>query len=809
MTPLSQIFRTLKRSPGYTATIVLTLALGIGANTAVFSLIYGILLEPLPYEKGEQLMVLRQHVDSTNPINVSIAEFFDYRDQSQHIDLVEYHPMSFTLLGRARPERVSTGVVSHDFFDVLGINPLHGRFFVESDEEHGTEAVLLLSYGYFQRSFGGDPAVVGQVFEMNDRPHTVVGVLPPIPQFPNEHDVYMPTVACPFRAAGEQRMHQSRGAFRLLTVFGRRNSAAGGASEGAELVDTEIKAIAERFVPQHAETYGQLGRLGVDTVPLASELTRNARPMLFVLLTTTGLVLLLACTNVANLTVARLLARRRELAVRAALGADRLRLARQSVAESVLLALLGGALGVGLAAGGLGMLKSFAARLSPRAATVDLNPHVLLFALIVALTTGLVFGAAPILSRRLDLASVLRGGGHGSAGGGKTLVRAALVTLQVAVSTILLVGAGLLLRSFDRLQRLDPGFNPDRVLSARIDLNWSKYTSPAQARDFFQQLLAELEGHPSIESAAVGSVAPLTQSGGLNRGIQIEGQPVEDGQPAPTMDMHFVSADYFRTLQIPLDRGRFFDSRDHADAAPVTLINATSAHRFWPDQDPIGRRISLDNGNSWLEVVGVVGDVRHYSLDRQAAEELYVPLAQTGFSNRLVVRTRADPAAVASHLRAAVEAVDAEQPVDRIEALEATRTASLATPRTTAWLLTLFAALALGVTAAGVAGVVAWSVGQRVREIGVRMALGAQRKDVMSMVIRQGLLMVVAGLVLGLIGALFFTRLLADLLYETSGSDPATLVAVAAVLLAVGFLACLPPARRAVSVDPNEAVRSE
>ena len=802
MRELVHVLRGLRRSPAYTVTVVVTLALGIGANTAIFSMIHGVLLEPLPYRDGDELVVLRQQIGDDSPVPVSIAEFFDYRARSKSVDLVEYHTMSFTLLGRSEPDRVTTGVVSHDFFDVLGVAPMHGRSFVADDEAHGAEAVLLISQPFFERAFGGDPAVVGQVFEMNNRPHTVIGVLPPIPQFPNENDVYMPTSACPFRANGERQMHENRGAFRALTVLGRLRP-----DNDVARARADVDEMWRRFAADHADTYSQAPDFAAEAVPLSQELTRRARPMLLVLLATTALVLVLACANVANLMLARLVARRRELAVRAALGAGRWRLTYPTALESLVLATIGGVCGIAMAAGGLGLLRDFTALLSPRAATVDLDPAVLAFGLGLALVTGLLFGVVPALSRRLDLVSAFRDGDHATAGG-RSRLKTALVVLQVAVSTVLLVGAGLLLRSFERLDRVDPGFNPDRVLTAQVALNWSKYTSAQQSRAFFEQVLDRLAGHPAIVSAAVGSVAPLTQQGGNGQTIQVEGQPVEDGQPQPILDLHFVSADYFQTLEVGLVRGRVFDSRDHDQAMPVAVVNATTARRYWPNQDPIGRRISLDGGDSWVEVIGVVNDVRNYQLDRSGAEELYRPFSQTGFANRIVVRTRADPSAVSRDVRQAVFAVDPEQPVDRVETLEALRHASMATPRTTTWLLALFAGLALAITIAGVAGLIAWSVGQRVREIGVRMALGARRRDVLVLIIRQGLTLLSVGLVVGLGCAVFFTRMLADLLFETERLDPVTLAVVAATLLGVGVVACLPPALRAMAIDPQRAVRA-
>ncbi|MEM8995172.1 MAG: ABC transporter permease [Acidobacteriota bacterium] len=746
--------RQLRLHPGYAAAVILTLALGIGANTAIFSVIHGVLLEPLPYADGDELVVLRQWADDAPEIPMSIAEFFDYRDASRSLDLVEYHSMNFTLLGQQAPVRVSTGVVSHDFFDVLGVEPRLGRFFRADDERHGAEAVLILSHGFWRSRFGGQEDVVGQVFEMNNRPHTVVGILPPIPQFPNDHDVYMPTSACPFRAAGAEAIHEDRSAFRNLTVFGRLRDGA-----GLDTARAEARGIAERFFGAHPETYGQIQDFGVKAAPLRDEITREARPMLLVLLGTTGLILMLACFNVANLTLARQMRRRRELAVRAALGAERWGLVKGPLGESTLLALQGGVLGVAVAAGSLDLLENFLGGLSPRIAQIELDLPVLLFALGLSLVTGLGFGGAPLLANRSALTGDLRDGGRGTAGG-RSRVRGLFVAAQVAVSTVLLITAGLLLRSFDKLQSVDPGFATENVLTARLALNWTKYDSPEKTLDFFSRILDKLQAHPAVTHAAVGSAAPLTQGGMMSQDFRIENADDSRGGPDPTLDLAFVSESYFDALSIPLVRGRLFDGRDQAEAPDVAVVSRTFADRHFPGGDPVGRRLLFGDDDAALEIIGVVGDVRQLGLDRRANDLLYRPIRQTGFSNRIVVRTRADPGSMARDVAAAVRAVDPQQPVERIETLEATRSESLETPRTTTLLLSLFAALALAITVMGVTGVVAWSVAQRTREIGLRMALGARRPQVLGLIVRQGLTLVVAGAAVGLVGAFFFTRLL-------------------------------------------------
>ncbi|MEM9557913.1 MAG: ABC transporter permease [Acidobacteriota bacterium] len=795
--------RSLRRSPGFALAAIVTLALGIGANSAVFSLIHGVLLEPLPYRQGEDLVVLRQQTADVDNVPFSIAEFTDYRQRARHLRLVEYHAMSFTLLSEGAPRWVSTGVVSHDFFDVLGVGAAEGRLFRAADEAQGAEAVLILSDAFWRSAFGADPGIVGRVFQMNDKPHTVVGVLPPIPQFPSEHDVYMPTTACPFRAAGQQAMHENRGAFRALTVFGRLLDGA-----GIDTARREAAALASSFVAEHPATYDNAAGFGAQVHALQDELTREARPMLFLLVATAALVLLLACLNVANLSLARLLRRRRELAVRASLGAGRLQIVRQLSAESLLVALGGGACGLVLAWAGLDMLRAFTARFTPRALGIELDGMVLVFTLVLAVVASLLAGVVPALAQRVVLQRVVHETARASEDARSLRSRGTLVVLQVAASVVLLVAAGLFVRSMHELQQVDPGFEPENVVGAMVPLNWTKYSQMEQRVDFFERLLAELDGHPGVVSAAVGSVTPLAQSGGMVQNFRLEGEAPADGV-MPSLDLQFVGGEYFRTLGIPLVRGRLFDSRDHAEAPAVAVISRSLAERHWPGRDPLGRRVSFDDGESWIEVVGIVGDVRQYGLDQPATEGLYRPMPQTGGSNQVFVRARSATPAMAQVLRDAVVAIDPEQPIDRVMPLERTRADSLSTPRLSALLLSFFAALALAVTTAGVGSVMAWSVSRRTREIGVRMALGARAGSVLSMVLRQGLTLVAVGLVLGLVAALAAGPLLSRYLFGVASYDPLTLAGVIAVLALAATVACGLPALRAVRIDPATALRRD
>jgi predicted permease len=540
-----------------------------------------------------------------------------------------------------------------------------------------------------------------------------------------------------------------------------------------------------------------------------------------ILLGTAGLVLLIACANVANLTLARLMRREREMAIRAALGAGKGRLIRQLLTESTLLSVAGGVLGLLFAAGGLQLLVGFAERFTPRANEIRIDGLVLLFTLLVSVATGLIFGLMPVFSSDQNLTGTLKeGGGRSSAGLRRQRVRNLLIVAQVGVSFILLIWAGLMLRSLIKLQHVNPGFDPERVLVMRISPNWSKINTPEETRALLLRILDKTRAEPGVLSAALGSTFPMNQlgitSGPFNRGFQIEGRPIPDGELAPQADFRTASTDYFETVRQPLVLGRTFVDGDHDRAVQVAVINQSTARHRWGDEDPIGRRISFDQPSNvtgrertWLTIVGVVGDVRQYGLDREPADEVYVPLTQAGFGGSLLVRTAADPLSIAKLLREAIYEVDSDTAVDRVQTLEQVRSDAVASPRLTAILLTMFAGLALIITAAGIAGVMALSVNQRTHELGVRLALGASPGAVLGMVMRQGMSFVLVGLSVGVVGALMLGRLMSALLFAVEPSDPITFLAVALVLIAVAAAACFIPARRVTSIDPMLALRSE
>ncbi len=802
-----QAFRSLRKNPGYSLVALLTLALGIGANTAIFSLVYGVILRPLPYSEGDRLVLLRQDLPLADVENVpfSIKELEDLRTSVDALDLVEHHSMTFTLLSKGEPERVSTGVVSADFFDVLRLPMLHGRNFRPDDEIAGAEAVLILSHPYWRRSFGGDPNVVGKVFEMNNRPHTVIGILPPIPQFPVEHDVYMATSACPFRAQGEAVKETNRSAFRNLTVFGRL---APGVSH--ETANAALATAASRFAADFPETY--LARRGyqLSSRDLGEELSQGARPTLLILLGTTLLVLLIACANVANHTVARQMQRHHEITLRRALGAGRRHLLRLLLAESSLLALAGAALGTLLAYAGLGLLTEFIARFSPRAVDVTLDGWVLLFTLVIGLGTALFSGLAPAFSSPEELAAALHEGAGQTSASGLQRLRGLLIVGQVALAFLLLVGAGLTLRSAYHLQEIDPGFQPESVLAAQIPPNWTTYDTREKMLDLFDRVLERVSAHPGVRSAALAGSVPFGRgAGGGPNQLEIKEHEQQDGDLVPTLDIQIASPNYFNTLEIPLVHGRLFTSGDDAESPSITVISQSLAERYWPGEDPLGDHLRFGSQDPWKRIVGVVGDVRVEGLDRAEADEVYLPPKQIGMATWVLLRTSSEPMKLARSLKEVIWEIDPKQPVASIETLESRHRDATASPRLTALLLGLFAALALLITASGIASVIAFSVVRRTREIGIRLALGASKEGVVWLVLRRSLAQVAAGLALGLVAALSLRHVLDDLLFAVSSDDPATFAAVAIILALTAGLGGLLAARRATSIEPAIALRSD
>lgn len=800
-------FRMLRKNPGFTLVALLALALGIGANTALFSVVYGVLLKPLPYAQGKELVVLQQDFPKSSGVNVgfSIKEISDYREQVRSLAEVEqYHQMSFVLLDGQEPNEVRAGVVSPRFFDLLGIKPYLGRFFTASDDVPGADAVLVLSYSYWRSRYGGDKTIIGRHFRMNDKVHTVVGVLPPVPQYPRENDVYMTTTACPFSSSPEARADRSA---RMMRAFGRLKPE-------AELItaNSEMRTVASRMEQEYPGDYPPSRGLHASMDGLQNQLTHQVRPMLLVLLATAGLVLLIACANVANLALARIMRREQEMAVRAALGASRGRMIRQLLTESTLLSLAGGALGLLLASACVEMLVKFIGHFTTRAAEVSISTEVLLFTLGVSILTGLAFGCVPAFSQRLNLVNSLKEGGISSTvKSSRHELRNLLVIGQVALSFMLLIGAGLMVRSFIKLEQVNAGYNPENVLTANIPFNFSKYQQNQELVNFFDRIRTKLEGTPGILTVALNSGAPL-QAGqhAFNQPFIIEGRQMSQRDALPVADLNFASHDCFKLLGIPLISGRFFTAHDNTDAPRVVIISQSLSRHYFPHDDPLGKRISGDGGKHWVQIVGVVGDVKYYGLDKDVLDTAYIPFAQEAMmASSLLIKTVGDPMNYAQQVREAVYSVDPEQPVNQIKTLTEIRGDAMVQSRLTTLLLGLFAGLALAIAATGLSGVIALMVSQRTREIGIRMALGAQSTQVLRMVLLQGMRIISIGLGIGIVAALVFSRLMRALLFSTPTNDPITFAAVALTFLAVGFLASYVPARRVTKVDPLIALRSE
>jgi len=796
--------RTLGRAPAYTAIAVLTLALGIGANTAIFSVIHGVLLKDLPFANGARVVRLKQPVAAgqIDDAGFSVREIADLRSRSRSLQtIVEYHSMSFNMLRRGEPQRVQTGVVSANYFDALGVRPLLGRAFREGEDQAGATPVVVLSYRFWRERLGGDTTIIGKTVEMTDRVHTVIGILPPLPAFPNDNDVFMPVSSCPFRMS---EFWTTRRDVRALTGL-----AVARPGVGLAAVRADLKAVASQMHNEHTESYPAAQGFGIGAGSLLEELAGPARETLALLLATSAFVLAIACANVANLTLVRLVHRRSELVVRAALGAGSGRLARQLLTESVVVAGAGALVGVGLAAALLRVLVPYAARFTPRAFEIGLDAPVLLFTLGVSVVVGLASGTLPLVGMTRDLATGLRARGDGGqARGRRGRAERGLVVAQVAVSVVLLAAAGLSVRSMIELSRVDAGYKPEQVLSLRVTPSRERYQRPEDRVAVTTRIVTDMRALPGVSGVALVAAVPLGEDGRMSHGMLIQGRAVGPNEVAPQAEMQIVSGEYFTTIGVPIMKGRTFDEHDRLGTEEVAVLSRSLAQRYWRDAEPLGARISPDGGDTWLRVVGVAGDVRDHALDQDPIDVFYVAFAQTPGGENVLLRSTNDPARLAKQATAAIRAIDPDMPVDNIRTLMEIRLDSLAPRRLTASLLALFALLAVLIAAAGIGGVLAFSVSQRTREIGVRLALGAQRIEVLALVFRQGGAMIAIGLAIGAVGALWLTRFMQGLVFGIGARDPLTLAVACLTLAAVGLIASLGPARRATAVDPVIALRN-
>ena len=792
--------RMLAKNPGFTLIAVLALALGIGANTAVFSVVNAVLLRPLPLKEPDRLVWMwgdRIRQQGNGRGSISPPDFVDFREQNQVFERISaFQNFPFNLTGSGEPERINGVRVSAGFFETVGVAPLHGRTFVSEEEQDGRGQVAVIGYGLWQRRFGGDQSLVGKTISLNGNSVTVIGIMPLGFQFPRDEIELWTPITFGLQQTSVRRFHFIRPIARLKPGV------------SLEQAQAEINAITVRLEQQYPDSNTNYG---ARLVLLPEQIVGDMRSTLWMLVAAVAFVLLIACANVANLLLARATTRQKEIAIRAALGAGRWRVVRQLLTESVALALCGGLLGFLIAWWGVKLLVALGPSNIPRLREVTVDGGVLGFTLVVSLLTGILFGLVPALqASRSGLGETLKEGSRGTTGLGGRFMRSALVVSEIALSLVLLVGAGLVLKSFLRLSQIDPGFQSVNTLTMQVGLTQARYADAPPRAAFFQQLLPRLAALPGVQHA--GAVSQLPMSGQNNdTSFVVEGRPPSSPGERLGANQRVVTPDYFRALGIPLLKGRYFTERDTTTAPNAIIISQTFATQVFPNEDPIGKRLTIDFGQPWTgEIVGIVGAIRHAGLSIEPWREMYFAHAQnpSGGMN-LVVRAAGDPMILASAIKSEVQALDKDLPLFNIRTMETVVSDTVAQPRFRALLLGIFAAVALILAAVGIYGVMSYYVTQRTHEIGIRMALGAQRRDVLRLVVGQGMTLAVIGVGIGLAAAFALTRWIATLLYQVRPTDPMTFTIISLLLAVVALLACYIPARRASKVDPMVALRYE
>lgn len=812
MLDLRYTIRSLSRARGFTAAVVLTLGLGIGANTAIFSVVRGVLLKPLPHQDGERLMYLRQSTNGPGgeDIAFSVPEIDDFRNSSKTLGgIAEYSPVNFTMVEEGEAVRIDVGLVTGNYFSVMGLTPVLGRAFDKGDDGPGAAPVMMLTYEYWQKRFGGDPAIVGKSLHIGGKAVPVVGVLQAAPAFPQRSDALMNMVNSEHHISATMVTGRTH---RMTQMIARLAPAATVAQARGEVADITRKVHAD-----HPEAYDAGSGYQTTLTPFREVLGQKAKLTLWLLMGAAAFVLVIACANVTNLTLMRGVRREHELVVRAALGAGTQRLRRLLLAENLVLALVGGGLGLLIAFGGVGMLAAFAERMSPRAGEIRVDGVVLGFTLLLTVVVALLLSYVPRLTRENALGATLSQGGKRTTGGSRRQrLQQTLVVAQIAVSVVLLTGAGLLTRTMQRLSVVDDGLTGDNLLTLQVPPDYTQPQTMSVA--LYERIQSQVAAIPGVKEVALGSTVPL-RSEQFALDIKAEGRPLTPGEAQPHAEGRTAAPDYFRISGIPLLKGREFQSTDRKGSELVVILNKTLADQLFPGQEAVGRRVAWTGEvlkfigipeNEWRTVVGVVGDTKDGGLDAPPAPVLFGPFAQTQvFSSSLVIRAAGDPAALAGAAAKAVRSVAPEQPVEKVLTIEQIRDESVAPRRLNALLVASFGLLAVVIAAVGIAGVLAFSVSSRTNEIGIRMTLGADAGTVQRMILGEGGLLLVLGLTLGVVGSLLLSRLIQGLLFGVAPHDPVTLGFVAVVMAVIGIAACWIPAARAARIDPGVAIRSQ
>jgi putative ABC transport system permease protein len=787
----------LTKKPGFTMAAIITLAAGIGLNAAIFSIVNSILLRPLPYREPERLIQVWETYkpDEMASGSASPNNFLDWKKQAQSFEgMTAINLWGYSLTGTSETTEVFGMQVTTDFFDLLGVAPQLGRTFSPEEDQLDKRHVVVISHSFWQERFGGDANIIGKTIKLDNDVHTVIGVLRPdfrqSELFTNyRSEIWVPLVLSP--AANDRGRHH-------LRVIGRLKPGI-----TIDRAQSEMTAIARQLEEAYPTTNTDRG---INLVPLHEQATGSVRWALLLLQCATGFVLLIACTNVANLLLSRVTTREKEMAIRSALGASRWRIVRLLLSESLALALIGGAVGLLIAVWGIDLLVSIAPKNIPRLDEISLDGRVFGFTLGLSFLTAIFFGLVPAWqATRINLNESLKEGGRSATRGQGS--RGAMVVAEIALTIVLLIGSGLLLRSLIQLQNVDLGFNPENLLTMRVSLLDINYPDRQRVANFYKESLARIEALPEVKSASLSSAPPIVPLSNMWVTFEIEGQPSDPGRE-PTAQYRLITPGYFHTMEMSLIKGRAFTERDTRDATQVAIINEGFAQRHFPDADPIGRKIVA--GRTVREIVGVVGNVRHRSLEEEADIELYVPHAQNPRGTvTVVIRTASDPERVVRAAQKAVWAGDSDAAVSNVMTMNQALSDVIARPRFNVFLLSIFSVIALMLAAVGIYGVMSYTVAQRTREIGVRIALGAQASDVLKLVVGQGMMLALIGVAIGIAGALGVTRLMSNRLYDVTATDPLTFIAVSGLMTAIALLACYIPARRATRVDPMVALRYE